>query len=158
MSARTTSIRPVETTTRRISDVCCAVMGYLSVPRGGGPDRRGRRGGSTAARPPRAAPPPPRGGGPDGRGRRAECTAFRPPWLCRLTGWNHGRQQLDLYTAWPPAPLMLFLVMMLEPVWIFGVTVPPSSAATAMSTPYWPIVPGCWATSAWMVPSVRALT
>src|SRR5919199_4892040 len=53
---------------------------------------------------------------------------------------------------------MLSLVMTVEPVWTFGVTVPPSSAATAMSTPYWPIVPGCWATSAWIVPALRSLT
>ena len=48
--------------------------------------------------------------------------------------------------------------MMVNPVWTLGVTWPPSSAATAMSTPYWPMIPGCWATSAWIVPAFRSFT
>src|SRR3954469_20374832 len=70
-SAFTTSIRPVETTTRRIppEELCCAVMGDLSMPRSGGRDPKGRRGGCSG-RPP-------------------------PPYRSRLL-WNDGRQQLDL--------------------------------------------------------------
>src|SRR3954453_7226263 len=45
MAARTTSIRPVETTTRRIApeELRCVVMGDHSLLRCGGPDRSGGR-------------------------------------------------------------------------------------------------------------------
>ena len=75
----------------------------------------------------------------------------------RTRSATSDQEQLDLYAAAPPSPLRLSLVMMVKPVWILAVTVLPVRAATACSTPSIPMVPGCCATSAWMVPSFSCL-
>ena len=73
---------------------------------------------------------------------RSSCAIASPVWVgvARVPAawpapglevmWN---QQLDLYTASEPSTFSL--VMTVNPVWIFGVTLPPSSSATAWSRP-----------------------